>query len=85
MTYVYNKYCRDKKRKAVAAGYSMGGDILANLIGHEGSNCFLSGVCLVQMAIKKHEMIEPLKKQLWGFYNYVGGIHPSGIIKKNEK
>ena len=36
MTYIYNKYCRDKKRKAVAAGWSMGGDMLANLLGYEG-------------------------------------------------
>ena len=36
MTYIYNKYCHDKGRKAVAVGWSMGADMLANLIGYEG-------------------------------------------------
>ena len=41
MTYVYNKYCRDQRRKTMAVGTSMGANILANLIGHTGDECFL--------------------------------------------
>ena len=41
MTHVYNKYCKNKDRKVFAVGSSMGAQILTNLIGHAGEECFL--------------------------------------------
>ena len=53
MLHVYNFYCRD--RKCFALGTSMGANILANLIGHLGEDCFLDAACIVAAPIKKWE------------------------------
>ena len=37
------------------------------------------------MAIKKYEMIEPMKKSLGGFYNYAVGIELTRLIKENQE
>lgn len=47
MRYVYDKYCRDSDRKVFAIGGSMGANILANLIGHEGKDCFIDAAFIV--------------------------------------
>jgi predicted alpha/beta-fold hydrolase len=45
--YVYNKYCQNPKKKAFAIGTSMGANILANMLGHQGSNALIEAACVV--------------------------------------
>ena len=47
MKYVYEKYCKNSDRKVFTIGCSMGANILANLIGHEGENCFIDAAFIV--------------------------------------
>lgn len=47
MTYLFNKYCKPTGRKAYAVGVSMGANILGNLLGFTGKNCFLDGAFCV--------------------------------------
>lgn len=68
----------------MAVGWSMGGDQLANMIGNQGSQCFLFGAFLIHMAIKKQNMIENIKWQLGGLYNYLVGFELQKMLEENK-
>ena len=53
MAHVYHNFGYD--RKCFALGLSMGANILANMLGHLGDECFLDGACAVAAPIKKWE------------------------------
>ena len=52
MKYIYEKYGRGTGRKVFAIGCSMGGGILANLLGSEGTDCFLDAASCVAAPLK---------------------------------
>ena len=56
-----------------AIGLSMGGIILANMLGNEGSNCFLDAAFVVSIPIKMIEFTETLRTSLYGFYDRILG------------
>ena len=69
MTYVYERYCKHQNRKAFAIGLSMGGNILANLAGNQGHDCFLSACCFVEPPIKISECVLAIGTNFFGIYD----------------
>ena len=61
-------------------GCSMGASILANLVGHQGSNCFLDAVCMVQAPIKLWECAPVIEKSFFGLYDSALGSSLNGIL-----
>lgn len=84
MRFVYEKYCEKEKRPTFAIGVSMGANILANLIGFEGENCFLSGAFICQAPIMKWKCVEPIRRNAFGFYNYVLGSNLNEVMMRHE-
>lgn len=84
MTHVYNKHCRGKERQAFAVGCSMGANILANLMGHEGDGCCLDAACILAAPMKKWECQEGLRTGLYGAYNYFLGGNLNRVLLRHE-
>ena len=68
MKYIYDKYCKGTGRKSFAMGCSMGGNILTNLLGFEGKNCFLDAASCIAVPMKKWVCREKIASSLGGFY-----------------
>lgn len=47
MKYIKDKYCNNNGKKLMAVGCSFGGNILANILGKESDDCFLTAACCV--------------------------------------
>ena len=62
----------------------MGGNILANLVGIEGGNCFLEAVCCVCTPLKIKETGKHIESTNNGFYNRVLGKNLNKLILTHE-
>ena len=62
----------------------MGANILANLLGYEGDDCFFEAACVFQAPINMPETGENLKTAFFGFYNKVLGKAVVSIAKEHE-
>jgi predicted alpha/beta-fold hydrolase len=82
MTYVYNKYCQN--RKVYAVGTSMGANILSNMMGFAEEDCFIDGACVVQAPIKKWECSETIRTSMFGVYNKALGSNLKKAFLKHE-
>ena len=47
MRHVYEVYCKPINRKCFAVGISMGANIMTNLLGETGENCFLEAAFII--------------------------------------
>ena len=62
----------------------MGGNILANLAGIEGNNCFLEAICCVCTPMKIIESGKHIESTNNGFYNKVLGKNLNKLILTHE-
>jgi len=60
----------------------MGANILANMMGFAGKDCFLDAACVIQAPIKKWECSETIRTSMFGVYNKaLGGNLKKAFIK----
>jgi len=72
MTYVYQKHLMN--RKVYAVGTSMGANILANMMGFAGKDCFLDAACVIQAPIKKMGVFgNNQNEHVWCIQQSLGG------------
>ena len=84
MTAIYDKFCKNQNRKAFAVGCSMGANILANLVGHQGDDCFLEAACLVQAPMKMWEIETFIQNSACGLYNSHLGKNLNSVITRHQ-
>ena len=63
----------------------MGANILANMIGYEGSKCFLEAACIVNAPIKMWECEPAIRTSLFGAYNRGMGKNLNQLLIRNEE
>jgi predicted alpha/beta-fold hydrolase len=85
MTYLYDKFCKDSGRVAFAAGCSLGGNVLANMVGRMEENCFLRGVFIIHAPIKQWECSHQLVRSMFGFYDRALGRNLNELMLKHEE
>jgi len=73
MQHVYDKYCKGQNKKAYAIGLSMGANILGNMLGYQGENCFLEAACIVNSPMKMWQCEPAIRTSLYGTYNKAMG------------
>jgi predicted alpha/beta-fold hydrolase len=81
MKYIHHKY---ERKKMFAVGCSMGGNILANVLGYEGENSFIKAACVVQAPVKQWECQYSIENSLFGLYNLALGKNIFDIYLENE-
>ena len=84
MKYIYEKYCKPNDRKCFAIGCSMGANILANILGYEGTSSFITAACVVQAPIKKWKCAKAIKNNFYGIYNKALGQGINDIVLQHE-
>ena len=84
MSYVHNKFCKNKERKSFAIGCSMGANILANILGRQGNDVFIQAACVVQAPIKKWESAKCIKENLFGIYDKALGEGINDVVMQHE-
>jgi len=70
MKHIYDKYCKDFNRQVFGIGCSMGGNILGNMLGFEGQECYLTAACIVAAPMKKRFCEDAIRNNLYGFWDY---------------
>ena len=68
----------------MAVGTSMGANILANLIGHTGDECFLDAAVACQAPIRKWECSEQIAHAMYGAYNTGMGKNLNAVMMRHE-
>lgn len=61
-------------------GTSIGSNILANMLGEQGDESFITAAVCVHSAIKYWEMQKPLKESLNGLYDRVMGKNLNKLL-----
>ena len=90
MKYIYGKYAQGKDRKVFAIGFSMGANILANVLGHLGANSDahnlrIDGACVVQAPIRMQIACRALFESMGGFYNRRLGHNIKMLMLKHSE
>jgi len=75
--YVHAKFCNDNSRRIYAAGFSIGGNKLAKMVGLDGPSSKLSGAYCCQPPLKYWETINNLKQAYFGIFDKVAGMKVS--------
>ena len=83
MTDVYNRFCQNQNRKTFAIGCSMGANLLANLVGHQGEACFLNAVCIFQAPMKLWEVEPFIRLSAFGIYNTGLGSNLNSLMLRH--
>jgi uncharacterized protein len=84
MRHVYDTYCAPVKRKCFAVGVSMGANILTNLLGEMGENCFLDAAYIIQNPMCIWETERPMAEALWGIYDTTMGKNMLQVYRNHE-
>ena len=63
----------------------MGGNLLANMVGHLENQCFLDAACIVAAPIKMWLAAKAIEKNLFGIYNKHLGKNLNKVLIEHEK
>jgi uncharacterized protein len=84
MKYVYETYCKPINRKCFSVGVSMGANIMTNLLGETGENCFLTASFIIQNPMQIWETDIPMRDSLWGIYDTGMGTNMFNVYYKHN-
>jgi len=87
MNYIRDNYCKDErniiKRKMFAIGCSLGGNLLTNLLGNLGEDCYLSAAFIIHSAPRIWEIEETISNSMYGRHDKNFGIKMKNLYKKH--
>ena len=63
----------------------MGANILGNMIGYQGTNCFLEAAVIVNSPMKMWECVNSIRTSLYGAYNKAMGSCLRKLLMNHEK
>ena len=88
MNYIREKYCKDErgiiKRKMFAIGCSMGGNLLVNLLGNLGEDCYLDAAFIIHSAPRAWAIEETLSNSAYGMHDRNLGNQMKDLYAKHE-
>ena len=62
----------------------MGGNILTNLVGYQGDQCFLEAACAVGSPVNQNAAGDCFRHTAFGFYNCILGQKVNEVLMKHE-
>jgi predicted alpha/beta-fold hydrolase len=71
------------ERKLFAIGLSMGGNILANMLGYQESKTKISAAAIIMSPLKPVDSIKDLKENFFGLYNKALGNSFRKLYREN--
>ena len=88
MHYIREAYCKDErgliKRKMVAIGCALGGNVLVNLLGNLGEECYLEAAFIIHSAPRIWEIEETLNRSGHRMHDKNLGNKMKAFYKRHE-
>lgn len=69
LEYVYETYCKEQNVPLFVVGFSMGANIVGNLLAHYGKKSPITAACCVQPPMKLWITTKIIQKTFFGIYN----------------
>ena len=82
--FYYEKYCKKWNRKAMIIGCSFGAQLVANYLGLEGENSFISAAVCVQAPMRLVELHKAIYSDSGSIYDKNFGILMKDLYRANE-